>query len=79
MKIKSYSEVTEQLNRIGTFEFLTEELKNEEYIYLSWEDWAFCLTQLDYYPQVIACSEEGYTVLADSLNRRLDGFKKDFN
>ena len=76
--MKSYTQVTEQMVRISTTLFLAEQLENEEYIFLSWEDWAFCLTQLDYHPKCIACSDEGYTVVADSLNRRLDTFNKYF-
>lgn len=77
--MKSYTQVTEQLVRISTATFLAEQLENEEYIFLSWEDWAFCLTQLDYYPKCVACSDDGYVVVADSLNRRLESINKHFN
>ena len=79
MKIKSYTAVTAQIQAIYYTELEIQYLESEKYILLSWEDWAFCLVQLDYYPQVVTCSEEGYTVVADSLNRRLDGFNKEFN
>jgi hypothetical protein len=79
MKTKSYAQVTEQMTRIMYATWEAEELENEEYVFLSWEDWAYCLTQLDYYPKCVACSEDGYVIVADSFNLRLAGFNKEFN
>jgi len=66
-----YTEVTSQLERIAFTQWLADKKANETYVYLSWEDWAYCINDCGHYPQVVACGEDGYVVVADGFTRRL--------
>ena len=67
--MKTYNQVTEQFNRINCLASQAEQLEGEVYVELSWEDWAYLVTELDHYPRVVACGENGYVVVSDGLTQ----------
>jgi hypothetical protein len=70
-KIKSYEQVTEQMQKIYYTELAIKHLLEQEYQELSWDEWAYCVVELEHMPVCIAVSEAGYTVLRDGLTARV--------
>jgi hypothetical protein len=71
-KAKSYDEVTQQMRKIYYIELATEQLLAQRYQDLSWEQWAYCVAEMEHMPKCVAVGEEGYTVIRDGMTARIE-------
>jgi hypothetical protein len=66
--MKSYEQVTEQLASMQVIAWKAEQLTNETYQDISWEDWAYLMVETPYWvPRVICFSEQAVTVVSNRI------------
>jgi hypothetical protein len=72
-KLKSYEQIAEQLVNINMLTNKIEKLEQEEYVNVTWEDWAYMVLEWNphWMPEVVAYSETTISVVATNMVKTL--------